>query len=72
MPEVAEKLKPLYFQQGERVGGNTLLPKELRFKILKSVRDLADGERDEVWGLPRRLSRVEHCAVRWVMAYSQG
>jgi DNA repair photolyase len=41
MPEKAEKLKPLYFQQGEKVGGNTLLPKEVRFKILKNLRDSA-------------------------------
>jgi len=40
MPAVAEKLKPLYFQEGERVGGNTLLPKDLRFKLMKSLRDL--------------------------------
>ena len=32
---MTEKLKPLYFQQGERIGGNTLLPKDLRFKMLK-------------------------------------
>jgi DNA repair photolyase len=41
MPEVTEKLKPLYFQHGEKIGGNTLLPKELRFKLLKNMRDLA-------------------------------
>jgi DNA repair photolyase len=41
LPQVAEKLKPMYFQQGEKIGGNTLLPKEVRFKLLKSVRDLA-------------------------------
>jgi DNA repair photolyase len=41
MPQIAEKLKPLYFQQGERVGGNTLLPKDLRFKLMKNVRDLS-------------------------------
>jgi DNA repair photolyase len=43
-PEVAEKLKPLYFQQGERVGGNTLLSKDLRLRLLKSLRDLAEAE----------------------------
>lgn len=42
MPGVSEKLKPLYFQQGEKVGGSTLLPKELRYKILKDIRDLAE------------------------------
>lgn len=40
LPGVAEKLKPLYFQQGERLGGNTLLPKELRLKLLSNIRDL--------------------------------
>ena len=43
MPQVAEKLKPLYFQQGERIGGSALLPKELRYKILKGIRDLAEA-----------------------------
>jgi DNA repair photolyase len=41
LPTVAEKLKPLYFQQGERIGGNTLLPKELRLRLLSNVRELA-------------------------------
>ena len=41
MPKIAETLKPLYFQQGEKIGGSTLLPKEFRFKLLKGVRDLA-------------------------------
>jgi DNA repair photolyase len=40
IPDVAEKLKPLYFQQGEKIGGNTLLPKDLRFKLMKNMRDL--------------------------------
>lgn len=40
MPTVAEKLKPLYFKQGERLGGNTLLPRDLRFELMKEVRDL--------------------------------
>jgi len=41
LPKVAEKLKPLYFQLGERVGGSTLLAKDLRFRLLSKVRDLA-------------------------------
>jgi DNA repair photolyase len=41
LPKIAEKLKPLYFQQGERIGGNTLLPRELRLKLLSNVRELA-------------------------------
>lgn len=41
MPEIAEKLEPLYFQQGEKIGGSKLLPKDLRFKILKGLRGMA-------------------------------
>lgn len=39
MPVVAEKLAS-YFRQGEQIGGNILLPKELRFKLMKNIRDL--------------------------------
>jgi DNA repair photolyase len=44
MPAVAEKLKPLYFKQGEKIGGNTLLPRDLRFKLMKNIRDLATAK----------------------------
>ena len=63
LPDVAEKLKPLYFQQGEKIGGSALLPKEVRFKILKSVRELGGRESHEVWCLQGRLTRVEHGAL---------
>jgi DNA repair photolyase len=42
MPQVAEKLKSLYFVQGEKIGGSALLPKDLRYKLLKNIRDLAE------------------------------
>ena len=42
-PEVAEKLKPLYFSEGERVGRSLDLPKELRFGLMTKVKELADG-----------------------------
>lgn len=41
MPRVAEKLKPLYFEQGEKAGGYTLLPHALRLNLLSRVRRLA-------------------------------
>jgi DNA repair photolyase len=43
LPDVAEKLEPLYFKEGERVGGSILLHRDLRMKILKTVRDLAEA-----------------------------
>lgn len=44
LPDVAEKLKPMYFKEGERVGGSILLPRDMRFKILKGVRDAVEAE----------------------------
>jgi DNA repair photolyase len=41
LPAVAEKMKPLYFKQGEKTGGNTLLPRDLRLKLMKNIRDLS-------------------------------
>jgi DNA repair photolyase len=38
MPKAAEKLKPLYFDEGEKVGGYTLLPKTLRLKLMSTIR----------------------------------
>ncbi len=40
MPATGEKIRTLYFKQGEKKGGNILLPKDLRFKLMKNVRDL--------------------------------
>lgn len=40
MPATGEKIRTLYFKQGEKIGGNILLPKDLRFKLMKNVRDL--------------------------------
>jgi DNA repair photolyase len=41
MPDAAEKLKSLYFDKGEKVGGYTLLPKALRLKLMHEVRRIA-------------------------------
>jgi len=40
LPGLADKLKILYFQHGERMGGNTLLSKDLRLRLLTTIRDL--------------------------------
>jgi hypothetical protein len=37
---VAGKLNPLYFQKGERIGGSTLLPIDLRLKLMINIRTL--------------------------------
>jgi len=42
LPKTAEKLKPLYFEKGEKMGGYKYLPKNLRFKLMKTVKELAE------------------------------
>jgi len=41
LPRTAEKLKPLYFERGEKIGRYTYLPRDLRFDLMKRVGDLA-------------------------------
>jgi len=42
LPRIAEKLMPLYFQKGEKVGGYVYLPKDLRAKLMERVAFLAE------------------------------
>ena len=41
LPEAAEKLKPLYFRKGERLGRYLYLPRDLRLKLMENVAALA-------------------------------
>jgi DNA repair photolyase len=41
-PEVAKKLQPLFFVEGERVGRSVYLPEKLRFSLMKKVKMLAE------------------------------
>jgi len=74
MPRVAEKMKPLYFQQGEKIGGNTLLPKELRFKLLKSIRDLSVAQGMKFGVCREGLSGLNTapCDGSWLMPKAKG
>ncbi|MEM3797779.1 MAG: radical SAM protein [Candidatus Bathyarchaeia archaeon] len=40
MPKLSEKLKPLYFEKGEKLGRHTYLPKILRLKLLENLAKL--------------------------------
>ena len=74
LPKVAEQLKPLYFQQGERIGGSMLLPKEFRLRLLKGMRDLA-GANGMKFGVCREgLSQLNtaSCDGSWLMPKSKG
>jgi DNA repair photolyase len=42
LPETAEKLKPLYFEKGEKIGRTVFLSKTLRLQLMRKVKALAD------------------------------
>ncbi|MGO8806826.1 MAG: radical SAM protein [Candidatus Bathyarchaeia archaeon] len=74
MPKVAEKLKPLYFQQGEKIGGSTLLPKEVRFKLLKNIHDLAISQGMKFAVCREGFTRLNTatCDGSWLMPKAKG
>lgn len=41
-PEEAEKLQALYFQRGERIQNSQYLPEEIRFELMKKLREDCD------------------------------
>jgi DNA repair photolyase len=43
-PKVAEKLKPHYLIEGERVGRSTYLPRNLRFDLMKKAKESAEDQ----------------------------
>ena len=74
IPQLAEKLKPLYFQQGERIGGSILLPKDKRFKILKVTRDLAEANGMKFGVCREGLVQLNtaSCDGSWLMPQAKG
>ncbi len=41
-PDVAEKLKPLYFSEGERIGRSTYLSRKIRLGLMKKAKELTE------------------------------
>jgi DNA repair photolyase len=74
MPQVAEKLKSLYFVQGEKIGGSALLPKDLRYKLLKNIRDLVEAKGLKFGVCREGLSQLNtaSCDGSWLMPKTEG
>jgi DNA repair photolyase len=74
LPKVMEQLKPLYFQEGERIGGSALLPRDYRFKILKAVRDVALAHGLQFGVCREGLAQLNTaaCDGSWLMPKAKG
>jgi DNA repair photolyase len=40
--EIAKALETLYFEKGERIGGYHYLPREIRYRVLKELKELTE------------------------------
>ena len=74
LPKVMEQLKPLYFNEGERIGGSALLPRDYRFKILKGVRDVALAHGLQFGVCREGLAQLNTaaCDGSWLMPKAKG
>jgi DNA repair photolyase len=74
LPQVTERLKPWYFQRGEHIGGSVLLPKDLRFKILKRIRDIAETNGVKFGVCREGLTQLNNapCDGSWLMPKYKG
>ena len=74
IPGITAKIKHLYFQQGERVGGSMFLAKEVRFKILKNVRELADANNMKFGVCREGLAQLNTapCDGSWLIPKAEG
>jgi len=74
LKDVAGKLEILYFQEGERVGGNILLHRDMRMKILKNMRDLSDAAGLQFGCCREGLERLNTapCDGSWLLSKTMG
>jgi DNA repair photolyase len=73
MPETAEKLNPLYFEKGEKMGGYTYLPRDLRIRLMKTIAALAKKNGIEFATCREDLSQLNTatCDGSWLIPHKQ-
>jgi DNA repair photolyase len=69
IPEAAEKMKPLYFNQGYRAGSSVLLPRDLRLCLMKRVRSLAAANKMKFGVCRENLDQLNtaSCDGSWLL-----
>ena len=69
LPEVAEKLRPLYFEEGVRKAGYLYLPEDLRLKLMERMGGLAEkcGVKFGTCREGFRQLNTEVCDGSWLM-----
>jgi len=69
VPKIAEKLRPLYFERGQKMGGYTCLPKDLRSDLMRKVAFLAKKYGLEFGACRENLSSMNTavCDGSWLL-----
>ncbi len=69
IPATAKKLKPLYFEKGEKTGRYTYLPKDLRSKLMQTIRNLAHKYEMEFGACREGLDQLNttNCDGTWLL-----
>ena len=73
LPKTAEKLKPLYFEKGEKIGRYIYLPIDLRFALMKSVGAIAEKYSVKFGTCREGLSHLNTatCDGSWLLSQGQ-
>ncbi len=73
VPRIAEKLKPLYFEKGEKIGRYIYLPRDLRLKLMKTMRVTAEKCGMKFGTCRECLSHLNTatCDGSWLLSHSQ-
>jgi len=73
LPKTAEKLKPLYFEKGEKIGRYVYLPRDLRLKLMKTMAALAEKHGMKFGTCREGLSTLNTaiCDGSWLLSRGQ-
>jgi DNA repair photolyase len=68
-PEIAKQLKPLYFEKGERISGYHYLPEEIRFNLMKKLKELTESNNMKFGTCREGLSQLNSatCDGSWLI-----
>lgn len=73
LPRIAQKLKPLYFEKGEKTSAYTFLPRDLRLKLMKEIRGFAERNGMKFGTCREGLSHLNTatCDGSWLISKAQ-
>jgi len=68
-PEIAKQLEPFYFEKGERISGYRYLPKEMRYNLMRRLKELTEHNEMKFGTCREDLSQLNSatCDGSWLL-----